>query len=250
MRDRQAGGFHWVLDPQGQVDPRLGDEKHVYGTAFALYAASTVYEVTRDDLALKVARDAFDWLEAHAHDGEHGGYFEALTPGRDADPRLGRARPAREADRPAGRLLRLQVDERRTSTCWRPWPSSPGSRRRRSSRNGCREVHAVVRDRIAVEPGALNLYLTRDWRATPAHDSFGHDVETAYLLVEAAEALGDARRPADLAHGPAAGRPRPGLGLGRRARRLLRQGRRLRRRGVRHARRSGGRRPRGSTPCC
>ena len=52
------------------------------------------------------------------------------------------------------------------------------------------EVHALVRDRIAAEPGALNLYLTRDWQATPAHDSFGHDVETAFLLVEAAEALG------------------------------------------------------------
>ena len=34
-----------------------------------------------------------------------------------------------------------------------------------------------------------NLYLTRDWRAIPAHDSFGHDVETAYLLVEAARAI-------------------------------------------------------------
>ncbi len=36
----------------------------------------------------------------------------------------------------------------------------------------------------------MNLYLTRDWRAIPAHDSFGHDIETAYLLVEAADALG------------------------------------------------------------
>ena len=53
-----------------------------------------------------------------------------------------------------------------------------------------REVFQIVRDRIAVEPGALNLYLTRDWRAIPAHDSFGHDIETAYLLVEAADALG------------------------------------------------------------
>jgi mannobiose 2-epimerase len=52
------------------------------------------------------------------------------------------------------------------------------------------ELLDVVRDKIAVEPGALNLYLTRDWRAIPAHDSFGHDIETAYLLVEAAEALG------------------------------------------------------------
>ena len=62
-------------------------------------------------------------------------------------------------------------------------------------RERLRETHNLVRDRIAVEPGALNLYLTRDWRAIPAHDSFGHDVETAYLLVEAAEALNLADNP-------------------------------------------------------
>jgi mannobiose 2-epimerase len=59
-------------------------------------------------------------------------------------------------------------------------------------RERLRELLQIVRDRIAVTPGALNLFLTRDWRAIPGHDSFGHDVETAYLLVEAAEALGEA----------------------------------------------------------
>jgi mannobiose 2-epimerase len=50
----------------------------------------------------------------------------------------------------------------------------------------------IVRDRIAVPPGALSLYFTPDWRAVPAHDSFGHDVEAAYLLVEVVRALGRA----------------------------------------------------------
>ena len=54
-----------------------------------------------------------------------------------------------------------------------------------------REVFEIVRDKVAVEPGRSNLYLTRDWRGIPGHDSFGHDVETAYLLVEAAHALGE-----------------------------------------------------------
>jgi mannobiose 2-epimerase len=36
----------------------------------------------------------------------------------------------------------------------------------------------------------MSLYFTDDWRAVPGHDSYGHDVETAYLLLEAAEALG------------------------------------------------------------
>src|SRR5579864_7256334 len=61
MRDGPSGGFHWVLGPDGKVAPGLGTEKHVYGTAFALYASSAVYEVTHDETALKVARDAFDW---------------------------------------------------------------------------------------------------------------------------------------------------------------------------------------------
>jgi mannobiose 2-epimerase len=52
----------------------------------------------------------------------------------------------------------------------------------------------IVRDRISVAPGALNLYFTADWRPVPAHDSFGHDVEAAYLLTEASSVLG---RPED-----------------------------------------------------
>jgi mannobiose 2-epimerase len=38
------------------------------------------------------------------------------------------------------------------------------------------------------------LFFTPQWQALPDHDSFGHDVETAFLLVEAAAALG---RPED-----------------------------------------------------
>jgi len=189
MRDAERGGFHWVLDPHGRIDPRLGDEKHVYGTAFALYAASKAYEAARDDLALKVARDAFDWLEKYAHDAKHGGYVEALR--RDGTPidrwdenapipgrfdRLGTYYGFKSMNAHI-HLLEALAEFSKVETT-------------RPVKERLAEVHALVRDKIAAEPGALNLYLTRDWQATPAHDSFGHDIETAYLLVEAAEALG------------------------------------------------------------
>jgi mannobiose 2-epimerase len=189
MRDREFGGFHWVLDAEGRIDPKLGDEKHVYGTAFVVYAASKVRQVTGDDLALKVARDAFDWLEKHAHDAKHGGYFEAIR--RDGTPIL-----SSDADAPIARRVdrlgvyygfksmnaHIHLLEALTDL------SKVDDRKIVKERLG--EVLSIVRDRIAVEPGALNLYLTRDWRAVPAHDSFGHDIETAFLLIEAAEALG------------------------------------------------------------
>jgi cellobiose epimerase len=188
MRDKERGGFHFIVDAQGRLDPTLGDEKHVYGTAFAAYAASTVHAVTGDELSLKLARDAFDWLEEHAHDSRHGGYFEAIT--RDGKPIL-----SWQADAPAARRtdrlgvyygfksMNSHIHLLEALTELAKVDDRPIVRER------LRETFHLVRDRVAVEPGALNLYLTRDWRAIPAHDSFGHDVETAYLLIEAAEAL-------------------------------------------------------------
>jgi mannobiose 2-epimerase len=194
MRDQEFGGFHWMLDPLGRLDPKLGDEKHVYGIAFVIYAASTVRDVTGDDLALQVARDAFDWLEQHAHDAEHGGYFEALR--RDGTPILAWDENApidRRADRVGiyygFKTMNVHIHLLEAMTALSRVDRRPVVRER------LRELLGLVRDRIAVEPGALNLYLTRDWRAIPAHDSFGHDIETAYLLVEAAEALGTPEDP-------------------------------------------------------
>ncbi len=189
MRDKEAGGFHWILGPKGQVDPGLGDEKHVYATAFALYAASVAYDVTRDDRALKVARDAFDWLETCAHDGEHGGYFEATTrAGKPIIVRDDAAPLARRTDRLGVyygfKSMNSHIHLLEALAEFYRVEKTPLVKSR------LEEVHAIVRDRIAVDPGALNLYLTRDWRAIPAHDSFGHDIETAYLLVESAEVQG------------------------------------------------------------
>jgi mannobiose 2-epimerase len=189
MRDREDGGFHWILDLKGQVDPRLGDEKHVYGTAFVLYSASKVHEAAHDDLSFKVARDSFDWLEGHAHDQEHGGYFEALT--RTGEPILTRDEQApvwKRTDRLSVyygfKSMNSHIHLLEALAAYSRIDQRPIVRER------LQETLEIVRDRIAIEPGALNLYFTRDWKAVPAHDSFGHDVETAYLLVEAVEALG------------------------------------------------------------
>jgi mannobiose 2-epimerase len=189
MRDRESGGFFWILGPTGDVDARLGTEKHVYGTSFALYAASKVAAVIGDDRARGVARDAFEWLERCAHDSEHGGYFEALT--RAGKPVLSWD----EGDPPSRRTDRLGVYYGFKSMnahihLLEAVTAYYEIEKTRLVRERLEELLGIVRDKIAAEPGALNLYLTRDWRPAPAHDSFGHDVETAYLLVEAAAALG------------------------------------------------------------
>jgi mannobiose 2-epimerase len=189
MRDREHGGLHWILDTQGRIDASLGDEKHIYGIAFVIYAASKVREVSGDERGLQVARAAFDWIETHAHDKKHRGYHEALK--RDGTPILtwDPAAPiARRLDRVGVyygfKSMNAHIHLLEAVAALSRVDDRPIVKER------LRELLEVVRDAIAVEPGALNLYFTRDWRAIPAHDSFGHDIETAYLLVEAAADLG------------------------------------------------------------
>jgi mannobiose 2-epimerase len=63
------------------------------------------------------------------------------------------------------------------------WPD-PGLRA------STRRLLELVRDRFYSEPGTLHLYLDATGWPIAGPSSFGHDVETGFLLLEAAEALG------------------------------------------------------------
>jgi mannobiose 2-epimerase len=187
MWDKQHGGFHWQLSPKGEVDDKIGTHKQLYGAAFGLYASAAAYDATQDPAALQLAKDAFAWLEKHAHDKQHGGYFEIFT-------REGNVIPADPNPTPRSRNFggflagyksmnsHIHILEA-LSQLYQVWKDPLVAQR-------LEETLLIVRDRIAVEPGCLNLYFTHDWKPVPDHDSFGHDVETAFLLLEAEETLG------------------------------------------------------------
>jgi mannobiose 2-epimerase len=190
MWDGACGGFFWRLDEAGAAGEHDPAEKHVYGIAFAIYAAAAAYDATRDTGALDLAVRAFSWLEQNAHDGEHGGYLEALT--RAGEPILAPAEarpgnPARMFD-----SIGTLYGYKSANTCLHLLEALTALLRVRPDalvEARLREMSALVRDRVAAEPGCLSSYLTRDWRPVPEHSSFGHDVEAAHLLLEADRAL-------------------------------------------------------------
>ncbi len=188
MRDAKHGGVHFRVGPRGEAP--AGEEKHAYGISFAIYAGAAVYRHLGDEAGLRLARKTFRWLDRHAHDAANGGYFESLA----ADGRPELEHPGWKLD--AIGTLRgyksmnshIHLLEAFTEL-YRAAPE-PLLRAR------LEELLSIVRDRIAVDPGCLNLFFTPSWRPVPAHDSFGHDIETGYLLIEAAEALGRPEDPA------------------------------------------------------
>jgi mannobiose 2-epimerase len=183
--DKEDGGFYWGLDDDGHITPQFTDHKHLYGNSFCIFGLAAAYQATHDPKALDLAKRAFEWMDKHAHDSEHGGYFEWLT--RDGTPVASKPGSG-EADKnfvgPSGyksmnthiHLLEALVQ------LYQVWPDPTVKAR-------LEELLTIVRDKICVDPGVMNLYFTNDWRPIPDHDSYGHDVETAYLMLEADEAL-------------------------------------------------------------
>ena len=185
MWDKQDGGFFWGLDDNGNITPAFGDEKELYGIGFCIYGAAAAYKATGDPKALDLAKRGFQWADEHAHDSVHGGYFEWLA--RDGTPIVPHLPNGTVATNPIGPInyksmnTHIHLLEAFTQL-YEVWPDA-------TLRARLEELLAIVREKICVEPGAMNLYFTNAWQPIPGHDSYGHDVETAYLMLETDEVL-------------------------------------------------------------
>ena len=190
MWDKQFGGFFFVVVPG---NPTLTD-KHAYGNSFGMYAAAASYETTHDPQALDLAQRAFRWLETHAHDSVNGGYFEAFTGaglpviGPD-DPPLARPFVRRTGKDQIGtpygqKTMNTHIHLLEALTeLHAVWPDPKVTER-------LQEVHNIIRDKVIHPDGYQYMYFKPNWTPTAKEDSYGHDIETAYLLVESSAELG------------------------------------------------------------
>lgn len=197
MWDKDYGGFYTFIDRKGNVKKANFAEKEAYGNAFGIYALAAYYKSSGDTSALNLARQAFLWLEKHSHDPVDKGYFQHMqrdgTPVKRTADILSTAGTGYKDQNSSIHLLEAFTE------LYAVW-NDPLVRERLS------EMLSLTRDRITTPKGNLVLFFQPDW--TPVsfrdsgresilkhrnldHVSFGHDVETAYLLLEATHALGN-----------------------------------------------------------
>lgn len=177
--DLDHGGFFWSVAADGGV---TGDRKQIYGQAFALYALSEYHAATGDQAALDEAVSLFRRIENTARDAKLGGYLEAF--GRDwtviADMRLS----ALDLNAPKSQNTLLHVMEAYTNLL-RVWPDE-GLRRALADLVGIMLHHVVD-----AQSGHLRLFFNTEWQPLSDRISYGHDIEAAWLLTDAATVLGD-----------------------------------------------------------
>lgn len=190
--DAAQGGFRSYVRVEGAGEPPEAGIKLAYANAFAVYALAAAYEATKDAETLALAQRGFHWMEDHLREDGRPGYLAAVL--RDGthlpfDP--DNPRPPLEAmNAPAAyRSMNPTIHILEAyAELLGVWPDA-------LLRQRTRELLELVRDRFFTEPGCLHLYLLPDGRPVPGAVSYGHDIETAFLLLEAAEALGEVEDP-------------------------------------------------------
>lgn len=176
--DPEYGGVYWSVSAEGKP---LEDKKQLYAQGFAIYGLSELYRAGGDTEALQAAIDLFHTTEKHFHDGKNGGYTEALA--RDFSQLEDRSLSAHDIDADKTMNSHLHLVEA-YANLYRVWPDALLGAR-------TRELIDLILKQILRPDGHLHLYFLNDWTVLPGAVSYGHDIETSWLLQECAQALED-----------------------------------------------------------
>lgn len=177
--DKEFGGVYWLLDAKGSP---VDTKKQVYAIAFAIYAFSEYFSASKNPFAKEKAIKLYNDLIKHSYDIERGGYLEAFNREWNSldDLRLSE----KDANEKKTMNTHLHVLEAFT-TLYRIWPNE------NLRRKIIELVHCFTTQIINKETGSLILFFDENWEAKSDIVSYGHDIEAAWLLLEAAEAVHD-----------------------------------------------------------
>ena len=178
--DAENGGTYWMLHADGTP---ADTKKQIYSQAFFIYALVEYYRVTGDKECLDKAIELFNLIEKHSFDGELNGYFEAYS--RDwvllEDLRLSE----KDANEKKTMNTHLHILEAYTNL-YRVWKDD---RLKKQLKN----LIGIFLDKIInPETHHLDLFFDENWVCKSTLYSYGHDIESVWLLDEAAVVLGEA----------------------------------------------------------
>ncbi len=202
MWDEKYGGFYQIRSRDGEATELEGwlNEKRVYGNAFAVFALAALYKLTDDLQVLNFAQRAFVWIENNAYDLKYKGYFQFLTAESEPFDNNSDYKTIASDKNEVGlkdQNSSIHLLEAFTEL-YKVWQDPLVAERLQS-------LLEIIRDVIVTPQGYMQLFFNRNWTPVSFHDcsieerkanfkldhiSFGHDYETAFLMLEASYALG------------------------------------------------------------
>ena len=177
--DKKYGGVYWTVDAAGLP---LDTKKQIYALAFAIYGCSAYYVASNNEEAKNAAISLFATIEKYSFDDVHTGYMEAFT--KEWQPMHDLRLSDKDANEKKTMNTHLHVLEAYTAL-YRIWPDEKLKERLVSL------INNFIQYIVDNTTGHLILFFDEAWHRKSEVISYGHDIEAAWLLVEAAEVAGD-----------------------------------------------------------
>lgn len=175
--DRKNGGIYWSLTFDGKPDDTT---KHTYNQAFCIYALSSYYDISKDEEALALAKQLVELIETRCTDEV--GYLEAFTIDFKPESNEKLSENGVMADKTMNTLLHVfeaytelyRVSKDETAKKRLMW------------------MMDTIADKI-YNPvlHRQEVFFDRNYNSIIDLHSYGHDIETAWLVDRGTEVLGD-----------------------------------------------------------
>ncbi len=177
--DAERGTLCWSVTSDGTPKDT---KNQFYALAFAIYALSEYSLATGDDDSLRHAKALYHSIELYSYDAAANGYIEARQ--QDWSPIEDLRLSDKDDNAPLTMNTHLHILEAYT-TLYRVWKSD-------ELRVSLMRLINIFTDRIYnPQSGHLSLFFDMEWNRLDNIHSYGHDIEASWLLLEAAQVLGD-----------------------------------------------------------
>ena len=175
--DQKYGGVFWSLTYKGEPEDTT---KHTYNQAFAIYALSSYYDASKDIEALEIARELYQLIETKCKD-EYG-YLEAFT--REFLPE--------ENDKLSENGV---IAEKTMNTLLHVFEAYTELYRVTKDEKVAVQIRFmmdIIADKVYnYQIGRQEVFFDRTWNSLIDLYSYGHDIETAWLVDRGLEVLND-----------------------------------------------------------
>ncbi len=176
--DREYGGVYWSLTYDGKLEDTT---KHTYNQAFAIYALSSYYDASGEREAIEIAHNLYELVEEKCRD-EYG-YLEAFSRSFEPVDNDKLSENGVMAEKTMNTLL--HVFEAYTEL-YRVAQEEYVAQR-------LRFMLDIMADKIYnPKLGRQEVFFDRTWNTLIDLYSYGHDIETAWLVDRGLEVLDDA----------------------------------------------------------
>lgn len=175
--DRTCGGVYWSVTFDGKPQE---DMKHTYNQAFAVYALSSYYDASKDQEALELARTIYDVIETRCKDDK--GYLEAFDRTFSPADNEKLSENGVMADKTMNTLLHVFEGY---SELYRVTGDAKVA-------ENIRWMLDIFAEKVYnQQKKRQEVFFDRDWNSLIDLYSYGHDIETSWLIDRGTQLLGD-----------------------------------------------------------